>query len=89
MLQRYKSHKVVEGGRIQGISYDNDGGVLKVTVGGRQYDVPENFAARGAPSIGDYLVRYADGYLSWSTAEAFEEGYTLIGEAATPGEDHA
>ena len=29
--------------------------------------------------IGGYLVQYEDGYLSWSPAKAFEEGYTRIG----------
>ena len=27
---------------------------------------------------GGYYVRYPDGYESWSPAEAFEEGYTLV-----------
>lgn len=30
--------------------------------------------------IGGYFVRYADGYESWSPAEAFESGYKEIGE---------
>ncbi|PYX85030.1 MAG: hypothetical protein DMG70_05000 [Acidobacteria bacterium] len=29
--------------------------------------------------LGGYLVQYEDGYLSWSPAKAFEEGYTRIG----------
>jgi len=29
--------------------------------------------------IGGYLVQYEDGYLSWSPAKAFEDGYTRIG----------
>lgn len=28
--------------------------------------------------IGGYLVFYPDGYLSWSPAKSFEEGYTLV-----------
>lgn len=36
------------------------------------------FFARGEPAIGDYLVKYEDGYLSWSPAKAFEDGYTKI-----------
>ena len=31
---------------------------------------------------GGYYVRYPDGYESWSPAEAFEEGYTLVEEQA-------
>jgi len=34
--------------------------------------------ARGRPSDGDYLVRYEDGYLSWSPKKAFENGYTKV-----------
>ena len=34
----------------------------------------------GMPVIGDYFVRYADGYESWSPRKAFEEGYGLIGD---------
>ena len=30
------------------------------------------------PRVGGYYVQYADGYESWSPAEAFEEGYTRI-----------
>ena len=30
------------------------------------------------PKVGGYYVVYADGYKSWSPAEAFEAGYTLI-----------
>lgn len=29
-----------------------------------------------APAVGDYVVRYSDGYTSWSPKKAFEEGYT-------------
>jgi len=32
-----------------------------------------------AEYIGGFLVQYNDGYLSWSPAKAFEEGYTRIG----------
>jgi hypothetical protein len=32
-----------------------------------------------AEYIGGYLVQYEDGYLSWSPAKAFEDGYTRIG----------
>lgn len=28
--------------------------------------------------VGGYYVVYEDGYESWSPAEAFEKGYTLI-----------
>ena len=34
--------------------------------------------ARGLPQHGDYMVKYDDGYWSWSPRKAFEEGYTRI-----------
>lgn len=89
MMQRYKSHKIVEAGKIQRIhtvlvpaGKGTQAHVIDfVEVGGQQYDVPEGFAAREKhPQIGDYLVRYEDGYLSWSPAAAFEAGYNLLEE---------
>lgn len=78
MLQRYVSHKIVEAGKIQGTKFTVVGTLWQIEVGGQQYDVPMDFCARGTPKIGDYLVRYADGYLSWSPAKVFEEGYVLL-----------
>jgi hypothetical protein len=78
MMQEYKSHKIVQAGRIQRIHTVGD--VIDfVEAGGKQYQVPPGFAAREKqPEIGDYLVRYEDGYLSWSPAAAFEGGYRLV-----------
>ena len=30
--------------------------------------------------VGGWLVEYEDGYLSWSPAKAFEDGYTEVAE---------
>lgn len=83
-MRKYKSHKVVEAGRIDmkpgpiaDIVYisDPDGdGMIPV-------QVPDGVFARGVPNEGDYLVRYEDGYMSWSPKEAFESGYSLLSEA--------
>ena len=85
MMQRYKSQKEVWAGKIQGVHMAGDGDrvaerVTRIQVGGRQYEVPADFSARGTPEIGDWLVQYDDGYISWSPAKAFEEGYTLVEE---------
>lgn len=40
--------------------------------------------ARGFPSSGDYMVRYGDGYLSWSPKNKFTEGYTMVDDARYP-----
>lgn len=38
----------------------------------------EHWAGAHTALEGGYLVVYADGYLSYSPAKAFEDGYTLI-----------
>lgn len=39
----------------------------------------EQLLNRPEPEEGMYLVRYEDGYISFSPAKAFEDGYELIG----------
>jgi len=78
-MRRYRSHKVVEAGVIREL------GSGRVLVSDSPHDhidttewidVPADIFARGTPSIGvDYLVRYEDGYVSWSPRAAFEAGY--------------
>lgn len=89
---QYRSHKIVRAAIIEAItpkpetnnvelvvSYPNavahDGSTDKVYV---DKDWPEK---RGA-EVGSYFVVYSDGYTSFSPAEQFEEGYTLIPENA-------
>ena len=87
MLARWQSHKIVRGGQITMVDLvgrkdgpqntyfiqvtDKNGDTLDI-------DIPVEVFARGVPSAGDFLVAYEDGYLSWSPAKAFEEGYTRI-----------
>ncbi len=60
---------------------------------GGQVRVGQSFVARGWPVKGAYLVQYDDGYLSWSPAQAFEDGYTriyhptpvILGQPTMPG----
>ncbi|MBJ7436971.1 MAG: hypothetical protein JHC54_15065 [Acinetobacter sp.] len=40
--------------------------------------VTPEWVAKHQPKIGGYFVAYKDGYESYSPAEAFEEGYTLL-----------
>jgi len=42
-------------------------------------EVSEEYMDKHKPEVGGYFVRYADGYQSYSPAQAFEEGYTLKG----------
>jgi hypothetical protein len=40
--------------------------------------VSSEYVNKHKPKYGGYFVVYADGYESWSPAEAFEAGYTRI-----------
>ena len=79
-LPRWRSHKIVSGDKITGISTDNGierwhlacGAVIEVN------DMLRNRVPGGAFPVGGYLVVYEDGFRSWSPAEAFEGGYTRI-----------
>lgn len=83
-LAKWKSHKIVKAGRLFQRS-DDDPSLSEVTLTVEDVNgapckvcVPRNFFARGAPTRGDYIVIYEDGYKSWSPAKAFEEGYTRV-----------
>jgi hypothetical protein len=98
-LKTYQSHKIVEAGRHTGV-IDRDSSTGKYLVqlqddeGSPPYTVELEYEAllRYTPKPGDYVVRYADGYLSVSPAKAFEEGYRelkagepqVFGEPAKP-----
>ena len=45
------------------------------------FGVPIEYMRKHEPKAGGYFVVYNDGYKSYSPAQAFEEGYTLIGDA--------
>jgi hypothetical protein len=89
-FKAYKSHKVVEAARIEGVysgSIMLEGNTPARTEGasGRIMEAIESDISRqgSAPSLTaraefGYLVKYQDGYLSYSPKAAFEEGYTQI-----------
>jgi len=87
MLRRYRCHKIVKAGKIK------DFPLIIQTVGVGELinysqtievlphefiEVPAGWMAEHKPEIGGYIVEYEDGYISYSPAKAFEEGYTLI-----------
>lgn len=41
-------------------------------------EVSDEYHNKHQPQAGGYYVQYEDGYESWSPAEVFESGYTLI-----------
>lgn len=86
-MQKYQCHKVVEAAKITLVTslceYDEQGKPriiphkAEVEADGETFRVSYGDKM---PQAGDYVVRYADGYVSWSPAHAFEDGYTLIAE---------
>jgi hypothetical protein len=43
------------------------------------FEVTAAYVRKHGPEVGGYYVVYEDGYKSYSPAEAFEGGYSLIG----------
>lgn len=77
-LQRWKSHKIVEAGKI--MAYDEDTITVMADDGFTVEITPKEFTTKykgGDTDLG-YYVRYEDGYESWSPSKAFEEGYTVV-----------
>lgn len=89
-MPRYKSHKEVWALKISKIVFDSnlatkenretDGSatIYPHEDGYAPFKVDHKYVQKHQPRAGGYYVVYEDGYESWSPAEAFEEGYTLI-----------
>lgn len=89
-MKRYKCHKVVEAGKIVQINWETErpdwpGGKGMVFLDnkktGELVPIDRGWFEKHEPEVGGYFVRYADGYTSYSPAEAFESGYTEITES--------
>lgn len=85
-LPRWRSYKNVYADKIveilsrENFSTDKLNCEWILACGGRIHvtrDHPD-LLARGVPVVGDYFVQYEDGYVSWSPAKAFEDGYMRI-----------
>jgi hypothetical protein len=85
-LPRYKCHKEVRALKIKGILPGDWQGAATVPGHSLVFEdtrypprfMSENWAGFRTVKEGGYLIVYADGYESYSTAKAFEDGYTLI-----------
>ena len=88
-MPRYKCHKEVWALKIKAIEQapaDQE----RCHASGDWYLTPEDdacgpvlvghdsYVAKHKPEVGGYYVVYADGYKSYSPAQAFEEGYSRI-----------
>lgn len=80
-LPLYISHKKVRALEIKSVADDADvADSRKVHFTDARYaaaSVPEIVFLRYTPSPGDFYVVYEDGYVSFSPAKAFTEGYKL------------
>lgn len=90
-MPRYKCHKEVwalkivkiepaTGNRPSEPQEETDGGSI-ITPENPRYEpfkVEAEYVSKHNPQVGGYYVVYEDGYKSFSPAQAFEEGYTLM-----------
>lgn len=89
-MPKYRCHKEVWALKVKAIEFDAD----KANEEGRETDgsamitpaeegyapfrVGHDYVYKHKPTVGGYYVVYADGYKSFSPAEAFEGGYSRI-----------
>ena len=83
-LPLYQSHKQVRAVKLAGVIYPEPNPLVGQCLLGpsdptyANIPVTAHWAQKHKPKSGGYYVVYEDGYTSWSPAEAFESGYTLI-----------
>ena len=81
-LPKYKCHKEVQALKIKSLAYLPEG-KCQIAPEEEGFDIllmDQDWTKKfkgGWEDFG-YLVKYDDGYLSWSPTKAFEEGYTKI-----------
>ncbi|MCG8381818.1 MAG: hypothetical protein MJA28_06315 [Gammaproteobacteria bacterium] len=90
MLKQYQCHKQVHAGKIARVvpgEIPVPGGkpapvkgVIWIEGSPDPIILDSGYFAKHAPRAGGYFVLYEDGYQSYSPAEAFEKGYTLVAE---------
>lgn len=81
-MPKYKCHKEVWALKIQHVTGVNINGnmILYFESPYAPIEVDSDYVNKHAPAPGGYFVIYKDGYRSWSPADVFEEGYTLVEE---------
>jgi len=83
-LPQYKCHKIVGAAKVERVEVvrehpNRDAIFVLILEGGRTLNVQPHFYYEKCVTVGGYIVRYEDGYWSFSPADAFEDGYSLIG----------
>ncbi len=74
----YQSIKQVEGLKIKAIHFRDSGYFIIPEEDHDPVDVTCEWMAKHQPHVGGYLVRYVDGYMSYSPRIAFENGNVPI-----------
>jgi hypothetical protein len=78
-MPKYQCHKKVWALKIAKLGSGIDGAYFEPTDPGYgRVPLDFEYVAKHRPQVGGYYVVYDDGYKSFSPAEAFEAGYTLL-----------
>ena len=83
-LPKYRCHKEVWAFKIEEIVYNEDSNnddMIVFGVNSEAVDVDREYMHKHKPQEGGYFVLYKGGYRSYSPADAFESGYSLIEKA--------
>jgi hypothetical protein len=87
---KFKSHKEVEATKIVGVQRNSPTEVVLLIDTGEGNGAVEAFAPTEPGmalrvDVGDYAIRYPDGFRSVSPAKQFEEGYSKVDEQPAQG----
>lgn len=78
-LPKYNCHKQVQAIKIGFVETLHDGGAKIIPCGIHEsFTVDAEYVRKHVPEAGGYYVVYEGGYKSFSPAQAFEEGYSLV-----------
>ena len=78
-LPKYQCHKQVWALKIRDMTMTPRGYmIIPFEPNYPPFEVSKEWVEKHQPKVGGYWVQYEDGYTSFSPAEAFEAGYTLI-----------
>lgn len=79
-MPKYQCHKQVWALKIKEVKVASDGTavITPAEAGFADFDVESSFIEKHSPKPGGYYVQYAGGYESYSPAEVFESGYSLL-----------
>ena len=93
-MKEYKCHKTVKAAKIESIISnrkdfgrvphpDREWRIEFTEQGDGECFVSQEWMEKHKPKCGGYVVVYEDGYMSFSPAQAFESGYTLVAPSHT------